>query len=633
MKKKLFMCVLALTTICMNVSLIKAKEHTIDLVRVSENVYAYNALEDGYVSDFSSTLTPTYYVYAGQLNEDEAESLLDELEIVDNVHEWAASIQVITPVNGLDYAKEDADAFIELLGVAVSNAKVIGIDEGATFVNNYISQECWAVAGMMTYGGEMNEGLDYDVAIPVYLSHPSEEAIAYYVHANQATKVNENVYVNESDTLQKVVVGNDETLAEAFDHAWNEIFSKNYRQHNEKTEFYMTNAVNYTDPYLLIEIPDFDTLKVNYYSYYNQSLNGEGQYTWFEYIPESTLAMKNGTVPLIVTLHGNGNDARLQGETTGWVELAAQENLMVVAPEWQDIVLDSGTHEPGPNFFHCDGLEGDKLIEWIEMLKVKYPQIDESRIYVTGLSAGGSASILYGAKYNKVFAGVGAVSAPGVDKAELAEVVSQYQGDNVPMIYVCGDHDFFGMIPVDLSSEYCFQVAEGVGIASVDENVDIFPYIQNYQKINGLTVADTYDLSLNPYYGIALDNQQWIQLGVKDTLEGTLSNENGVIMKFAAIKDQAHWNYKPEAEYIWNFLKHYSRDTMTGALMIDGKKNDVSQTPVKDVTSTEDSPTTTQAVQTGDSNAIFTYTAVSLFALASFIKMKQKKNNEGDKNR
>ena len=124
------------------------------------------------------------------------------------------------------------------------------------------------------------------------------------------------------------------------------------------------------------------------------------------------------------------------------------------------LFLDSSTHEPGPNFFNCDGLEGDKLIEWIEMLEQKYPQIDASRIYVTGLSAGEVVLLHYMVqKYSKVFAGVGAVSAPGVDKGELTELVKTYNGGEVPYIYLCGDHDFFGMIPVDLSSKNAFEVA------------------------------------------------------------------------------------------------------------------------------------------------------------------------------
>ena len=31
-------------------------------------------------------------------------------------------------------------------------------------------------------------------------------------------------------------------------------------------------------------------------------------------------------------------------------------------------------------------------------------------------------------------------------------------------------------------------------------------------------------------------------------------------MELAAVKDLAHWNYKPEAEYIWNSLKIIERN-------------------------------------------------------------------------
>ncbi len=598
---------------------------SIDLTQESDTIYSYDASADGYTCDYSSVVIPTYYVFGGALDETAAEKLLDELGIADNLHDWSAIVKVITPLNGESYTQEDADAFIETLGAGVTNAKVIGIDDGATFVNNYISQECYAIAGIMTYDGDMVEGLDYNVAVPAYLSNATQTAIDYYVQANDASKVSQNVYENSDDSLQRVVVGNDSSLAEAFANAWDTVFSKNYRQHNETTEFYMSSATTQTDPYLLIGIADYDELGIIYNTYYSQPLNGEGEYTWFEYVPEATMDMDNGSVALIVTLHGNGNDARIQGETTGWVELAAEENFIVVSPEWQDSVTDSETGEAGPNFFNCDGLEGDKLIEWIEMLEVKYPQIDTSRIYVTGLSAGGSASSLYGVKYSNVFAAVGAVSAPGLDKEELAEIAETYDGGEVAYMYICGDHDFFGMIPVDGSSTNSFQVGENLYMQMVDPNVSMFSFIQSYQKINGLEVSETYDMSLNEYYGIELENEQWITLGVKDTLEGTLSNENGVIMKFAAIKDQAHWNYKPEAAYMWAFFKNYQRDTETGELIYVNSDSNVDTSTSDTTTSSETTDTNTSNVKTGDSSNMIIPVLCIVSASGIFYYLKKKK--------
>lgn len=567
--KKLFnlMFVLTLILTAMTLKIPINASYSIDLSKKDDTSYEYNASQAGFKSDYSNTLSPSYYIYAGMMGEEEAEKLIVELGMVENINQWAATVKVITPINGNDYNEEDSKLFIDTLGNGVSNAKVIGINKGATFVNNYISQQCFAIAGMMIYGGEMREGLDYNVPVPVYLAKTSQIASDYYIKANEATKFDGTIYINENNTLQQVVIDDKSTLKQVFEKAWESIFSKNYRQHNEQTECYMSSPKVQKDPYPLIEIANFEQLNIIYNAYYNEPLNNTGQYTWFEYIPSQVLKQQNKTIPLVISLHGNGNDARLQGDTSGWPELASKENFIVVAPEWQDVVINSETHEPGPNYFNCDGLEGDKLIEWINMLKVKYPQIDPSRIYITGLSAGGSASSLYGVKYNPIFAAVGAVSAPGVDKGELAKLADSYTGSEVPLLYICGDYDFFGIIPVDSSSENSFQVAPGVYLQTVDPNVSIFSMIQSYQKINHLPISENYDMSLNKYYGISLDNEQWIKMGNKNTLEGSVSNENGLIFKFAAIQNQAHWNYKPEAEYIWNFFKEYKRDVSTGELI------------------------------------------------------------------
>ena len=535
----------------------------------ASTTYVYDALKDGFESIYSNVLTPQYYVFAGVKTEEEAESIVDQLDMMDNIQEWGSTIQVISPLDGKGYTEKDKDAFIESV-VAASNVKVIGIDEGADFVNTYLAPNSYFIAGIMTFGGTMEEGTPEGAAVPAYLSNADDAAIEYYVKVNEAEKVEEGVYVNPDNELKQVVVNKDEDLAAAFDNAWDSVFSKNYRQDNEDTEFYMSAAAVNTQPYGLIGIADMEALNMEYNSHISEEVEGlDGKYTWFEYIPKDTLDAEDGTVPLVISLHGNGNDARIQGDTSGWVELAAKEGFMVMAPEWQEEVLATNPgDEPGPNFFNCDGLYDDKLITWLEAMEKTYPQIDTSRIFVTGLSAGGSKSALYGVKYSKIFAGAASVSAPGVDREELADLAKDYDGGKTPWLYIAGDHDFFGVIPVDGSSTYSFPVDEGVYMQDIDPNTQIFPFIQSYQKINGFEVADNYDMSLNPYYGVKLENEQTIQLGEKEVLEGELSDENGVLIKLAAIKDQAHWNYKPEAEYIWNFWKGYSRNTQTGELEI-----------------------------------------------------------------
>lgn len=527
------------------------------------NYYYYNAYEDGFTPTRADVVIPTYYIFAGSKTEEEANKIVEELNMINNLEQWGAQVYVVNPLNEEGYGNDDKEAFIDLVGIGVKNVKVIGIDEGSTFVNNYISQSCYFVAGMMLYGGEINENLEKNDIVPAYLSNSNENVQAFYKHINEATEEENSdkytIYRNKDNSLQAVAVSSkEEDLSEAFNNAWESIFSQNYRQHNDISEFYNLSARDVTDSYDLIEIPIFEDLDISYNQMIDERVTGmSGKYTWFEYVPNSINESENESVPLIVNLHGNQNDPRLQGDSTGWPELAAKENFIMVAPEWQDKEV---------NFFGCDGLGEEGVMNLIKDLKVKYPQIDPSRIYLTGLSIGGAESFLLGAKYSDVFAAVGIVAGVNVFAEEVTEISENYTGGEVPLLYICGDHDFFQMIPVDGSSQYGTQYLYGDQVWDEDENTHIFSSLQAYQKINGLEVTEM-DMSKNEYYGIGLDNQQWTKLGDKDMYTGTLSNENGVVMELAAVKDLAHWNYKPEAEYIWNFFKNYERNIENGELI------------------------------------------------------------------
>ena len=157
---------------------------------------------------------------------------------------------------------------------------------------------------------------------------------------------------------------------------------------------------------------------------------------------------------------------------------------------------------------------------------------------------------------------------PNVFADEVTKIADTYKGGEVPLLYLCGDHDFFQMLPVDGSSKYGTASLFGKQIWNEDKNTHIFSSLQDYQKVNGLAVSEM-NMNVNEYYGIALANQGWSKIGDKDMYTGTLSNKNGVVMELAAIKDLAHWNYKPEAKYIWNFFEKYSRNTETGQLIFD----------------------------------------------------------------
>lgn len=531
-----------------------------DKLAASDGNFAYNAAEDGVEYHHSDMLSPNYYVFAGKKDLDGAAELVGALGLARSIEDYVGQVTVVNPSVGDAYTSVDADKFVELAAAAgpANNVKVIGIDDGADFVLGDLAPKLYFVAGIMTFGGGKADAAGIPF-VPAYLCGAPQAAVDALIAANGAKEVGDGVYENPDEPLKRVVVASDADMGTAFANCWEKVFSKNYRQHNETTEFYMANIAELTDPYLLYTVPDFS--QFDYVENYSSSVKGlDGAFTWFEYVPTRLKDASAGSVPLIVTLHGNQNDARVQAESSGWLELACDEDLIVLSPEWQDAVYQSGSDVPEPNFYGCDGLQNDRLITWLGTMFEKYPQIDQHRVYVTGLSAGSSASELYGVKYADTFAAVGGVSGPGIDKEEIAELAATWGGANVPFTYICGDHDFFGMIPVDLSSPYAFPTGEGTTIAKTDPRVPMFSIIQSYQKINGLEVSQDYDLALNEWYGIKFDATSDIMLGEKSAQENVLNGADGKpIMKFVAVRDLAHWNWKPEAAYLWDFFKGFSR--------------------------------------------------------------------------
>lgn len=581
--KKLIKIILSLSLVVTVLFSINSVYATSDiLTEVNESnyqYYTYDALSDGYNSSRSDVLTPSYYIFAGTKDQLTANQLIDELGMLDTIREWGSNVFVINPINGTNYEQDDLDNFNNLVKSApIKNVKIIGIDDGATFVNNFITQKCNYIAGMLIIGGTISNDLTSGSDVPVYLANNSDTVINYYKNVNEVNSQNESndytVYTNSENQLQAVAIAkNQEDLSTSFANAWKSIFSQNYRYHNSIGEFYnlpiLKDQMDILDlQYELVQTPVFDELNIQYNEMLHQSVSNmpADNYAWFEYIPKEILNNKDQSVPLIVSIHGNQNDPRLQGDSTGWVELATKEKFMIISPEYQTPEEGSYFTQHPDIYGNVDGLGAEGIINLIKDLQIKYPQIDPSRIYVTGLSQGGAMTSLLGIRNSEIFAGAASVSGVNVYNQQISELTSNYQGHETPYLYICGDHDWFQMIPVDGSSKLGISANLGIEMWQEDSATDIFPALQAYQKINNLNVS-TKDMTLNPYFGIALENQHWTKLGSKDMLEGQLSNDQGVIMQLAAVKDLAHWNYKPEAQYIWNFFKNYQRDIRTGKLI------------------------------------------------------------------
>lgn len=402
------------------------------------------------IQDRDPMYVPTYLVYADKaLSEDEARKLIGDLGMMQHLEQYKSRAYVIGPVNGGAYdPKDDFAAFQNLLRTRrASNLKIVAVGAGATFVNSVLAKYAFAVAGILTYGGSIDAGVASDIPVPAYV-HASNAAVGkFYLQANGATvKTNSADYTTYTNpragnSLQRVVVSklNDarESPAKAFQNAWKTVFSRNYRLYMSRAEVYSQgfDPNNYTEPWELEPYVMYDELGMTYEAIHEE-LPGVGPSLRYEYVPKKALAAAPKSVPLVMMMHGNGNDPRIQGESSGWVEVAAKNTIILTSVEWQ------GRTTREKLVFPPIGEKG--TMATLDRLLAKYPQIDPSRVYFTGLSAGAMNSFNYGLNNVNRIAGIAAASAPFgpptlVDSAQKAKG----EGNYLPVYSIAGTKDMY----------------------------------------------------------------------------------------------------------------------------------------------------------------------------------------------
>ena len=318
---------------------------------------------------------PAFYVFPdSKLDNGQALELVERLNLIGIVKEYGGRILIVNPSSG-KWQDQDLETFTGLIGRggAPTNIKVVGLGSGATFVNRQLSATdlTGAIAGIVSIDGEPGKTCKYPVPAFIGGKNAAKVAKPYQAASDSAP----------ADPLQKVVVNTDkkaswETL---FAQAWDKVLSANYRYNNLFHTFYMSRGIDNREGvknFELVSIPVFDKIGIqrNVVEYPLVDMNAPSRpdnpdkYLWYEYIPKQALGASPGTVPLVVLLHGHGNDPRTQSETSGFPELAAEEGFMVVEMEWQ-----------GGKGYAPMGLDGIEAV--ISVLRQKYPQIDGSRIY------------------------------------------------------------------------------------------------------------------------------------------------------------------------------------------------------------------------------------------------------------
>ncbi len=596
---------------------------TLEEARASESAFLSDATGRTYVPDPALDTYPqgTTYVYrsaniytslsaATRMNtnllvysdqafesKDAALAYITDLGLVDIIDEAYGSVVLVTPIDkekgfgtadqyayyqlqsamcNIGYTKKVDDTTTNYYADSayyggLTYRYLIGIDGGATFVNNYISSTLdyiSRIAGLLLVNGDMDRIRTVASFVPTYLMNATDEVVEKYKTANDVDasgfEGGVDYYYNQAQPLQKVVVAKQDQvdLAATVSDAYHNLFVKALRNASVKSNL-NTASTLYSDykwnqaPYSLSErnaIVNGVTADGLYITEHKddrfsdiKTEDGDYVQTWFEVLPEEVIngTAPDGSVPLVLANHGAGDDPIQFLDEMDWLNIAGDERVAIVAPYH---TVNFGV--VGYNILN------EVLPKLVQYMLDTYPALDASRVYVTGYSMGGGST-------NRAICSAPELFAAAVPQAALAytatdEEAAQFATYDIPVLLTTSTYDSY--IVNDKS----------MGDTSINALFDYQGMINQYLTFNGMDTI-SYDFDTYRYFGTKADIYQETTLNNEYTNRmWLLCNDAGVPMVGLSVTDYLpHGLYQEYGDIAWNFMKHYSRNQETGAIVYD----------------------------------------------------------------
>ena len=523
-----------------------------------------------------------------------AYAYIESMGLIELADKATGSVVLVTPI-GNAYALADQYAYYQLQSVmcnigfsrrgadgittyyadaayygGLTYRYLIGIGSGATFINNFISTNLdyiSRIAGLLLVNGTIERISNVAAAVPTYLAQADERVVEKYKAANGTDAFgfdgDVTFYFNQALPLQQVLVLNTEALdvAQVVRDAYYSLFVKTLRnaslkanQNSASTVYsnykfnqapYSLSARNYiedgrtADGLVILEQHNDELL-----SAWKTESNGKYVRMWYEILPEEVLnhTAAPGTVPLLLANHGAGDDPIQFLDEMNWLNIAGKERLAIVAPYH--------TTAFGVNGYNilCDALPA--LVRY--MLET-YPELDASRVYVTGYSMGGGST-------NRALCSAPELFAAGVPQAALTYLATEEQAAvfsniDIPVLLTTSTYDSYIVNDAkinDSSANVLFDYQAVLNQYLTFNEIDAIDYDFDQYWIFGAKPDMYLETTLNGEY----TNRMWM-----------MKNDAGIPMVGLSVTDfLPHGLYQEYGSIAWNFMKHYRRNTETNAV-------------------------------------------------------------------
>jgi poly(3-hydroxybutyrate) depolymerase len=430
---------------------------------------------------------------------------------------------------------------------------------------------------MLLINGKMDNIRQVATFVPAYLVNAPDAVIEKYKQADHtdASTTDHSVesFYDSSLPLRKVLVANDAGAdpSKYIKDAYYNLFIKAMRIPVTKAGLYTAStpyqgAAGDQDPYSLCErdaVIDGKTADGIHVIHKRseefssvKAPNGEYLQTWVEFLPEEVLngTAKLGSVPLVLGMHGGGDDMEQFVDEIGLLSLAGHERFAIVAPDHQTpgSLMGPRPGTPGQATPQAEGVIPQVAPRLVKYMLKTYPALDPSRVYVTGYSLGGGATLQAINGDPSVFAA--AVPMASSPYTGTPREVAQFKNAHLPVMFTTSSFDLGG----------AFDQAAGTISTSYQTQVNLF------LGYNGMNTV-TYDFKTYPLTGFKADRIEKIKLnGEYNNTRWYIDNADGVPMVAISYTENLNHALYPEyAKLFWNFSKHYSRDQKTGQIKYD----------------------------------------------------------------